>query len=88
MGRNTYNAVHAFPHRFGDTIDRASHSALSHPATVGSNCAAGYLAVYAGATVSRIYHIVEPTVERETHVDERVVKEARRSTLVCIMAAV
>jgi hypothetical protein len=48
------------------------------------------LAVYADATVSRIHHVIEPTlmVERETHVDEGVIKEARAPTLMCVVAAV
>jgi hypothetical protein len=46
------------------------------------------LAVYADAIVCRIRHVIEPTVERETHVDEGVIKEARAPTMMCIVAAV
>jgi len=69
-------AVLAFPNRFGDTIDHASHPALTHPPTVRCHRAAGYLAVDPRATTARIHHVIEPTLEGEAHAAERLVKGA------------
>lgn len=82
--------VSTLPDRFGDAVDCASHPALRHPATIRRNGATRDLTVNARATASAVHHIVKhvATLERETHADGWVIKEATRATTVRIVAAV
>ena len=86
----TYGSVSTLPNRFGDAVNRASHPALRHPASIGRHGATGNLTVNTRATVSTVHHVVEhvATVEREAHPDEWVIKEATRAAVVRIVAAV
>jgi len=78
-----------FPNRFGNTINRVSHPALGHKATIRSDCTVGHLAVHPRATTTaRIHHVIEPTVEREARVKDMVIKESTPTVTMCIKGSI
>jgi len=84
----TYGGILAFPNRFADTINRASHPALGQKATIRCDCAVGHLAVHPRATTARIHHVIEPTVKREACAKDIVIKEAAPTLVICITVAI
>lgn len=84
----TYGAVLAFPNRFGDTINCASHPALSHNASIRCDCTAGHLAVHPRAAAACIHHVIKAAVKREARAKVVFIKEAAPTLTMYIVVAI